>query len=377
MITFVSLLPYVVVRYMVGGIEWWHEAACADTVLGGSAMIGAGAIGASAFRGIGARIGMLVLYLASMLAGCGAPLVGSAMRTGGCGILYHLTALAAVVCYTLVGLALARSRLRLAVMAYEVKPGGMLIGLLVFAPFVIGTITAFTIGFGGIVGLIGRGLGRRPAGHHAGPATAAPLAGVLGSHLAVRGALACGAAFRFGRNGFTSDPRNRRLGKILAAVRVLFAEHLLLDEMEHHVAHVLAFPHAPFGHQRGGHRAELFEREIPEALQQLRPAHMARLAAIALGDALEREIQRVLEEKIRVRIETLVAFQDRNHGLFKLHRLHENQDAGRRRAHVKAVRSKIPQMLQASRPDAVGRPAAGTIFMPACHACFRLNRHDP
>ena len=54
-LTFVSLLPYVVVRYMVGGIEWWHEAACATTILGGSAMISAGAIGASAFQGMGGR----------------------------------------------------------------------------------------------------------------------------------------------------------------------------------------------------------------------------------------------------------------------------------------------------------------------------------
>lgn len=153
-ITFISLLPYVVVRYMVGGIEWWHEAACAGTVLGGSAMIGAGSIGASAFRNIGARIGILFLFLASMLAGCSAPLVGSALRTNGCGILYHLTALAALICYTVAGLALARSRLRLAVMAYEVKPGGMLIGLLVLAPFVIGMITVFTIGFGGMIGLL-------------------------------------------------------------------------------------------------------------------------------------------------------------------------------------------------------------------------------
>jgi len=55
-LTFVSLLPYVVVRYLVGGVEWWHEAACATTVLGVSAMIGAGAIGASAFQSIGARV---------------------------------------------------------------------------------------------------------------------------------------------------------------------------------------------------------------------------------------------------------------------------------------------------------------------------------
>jgi len=73
-LTFISLLPYVVVRYMVGGIEWWHEAACATTILGGSAMISAGAIGASAFQGIGGRVGVLFLFLASMAAGAAAPL---------------------------------------------------------------------------------------------------------------------------------------------------------------------------------------------------------------------------------------------------------------------------------------------------------------
>jgi ABC-type transport system involved in multi-copper enzyme maturation permease subunit len=154
-ITFVSLLPYVVVRYMVGGIEWWHEAACAATVLGLSAMIGAGAIGASAFRGIGARVAVMLLFLASMAAGCAIPLVASALATKGCGILYHLTALAAVLCYTVTGLAMARSRLRLAVMTYEVKPGSMIIGMLVFAPFAIGMIAGITCGFGGIAGLLG------------------------------------------------------------------------------------------------------------------------------------------------------------------------------------------------------------------------------
>ena len=88
-------------------------------------------------------------------AGCAAPLVGSAMTTGGCGILYHLTALAAVLCYTVTGLALACSRLRVSLMAYEVKPATMIVGLVLFAPFAIGMITALTLGFGGIVGLLG------------------------------------------------------------------------------------------------------------------------------------------------------------------------------------------------------------------------------
>ena len=154
-LTFVSLLPYVVVRYMVGGIEWWHEAACAGTILGGSAMISAGAIGASAFKRIGARVGVLVLFFLSMLAGCAAPLFGIGAQTKGCGWLYHLTALTAVVAYTLVGLALARSRLRLSILAYEMNPSGMILGLMVFAPFVLGLVTAVTIGWGGGLGMIG------------------------------------------------------------------------------------------------------------------------------------------------------------------------------------------------------------------------------
>ncbi|RYD40319.1 MAG: ABC transporter permease [Verrucomicrobiaceae bacterium] len=154
-LTFVSLMPYVVVRYMVGGIEWWHEAACAGTILGGSAMVSAGAIGASAFKRMGVRIAVLVLFLVSMMAGCAGPLFGAGAQSGGCGWLYHFTALCAVVAFSLTGLALARSRLRLSILAYEVNPSGMILGLLVFAPFIIGFVTAVTVGWGGALGLIG------------------------------------------------------------------------------------------------------------------------------------------------------------------------------------------------------------------------------
>lgn len=153
MLTFVSLLPYVVVRYMIGGIEWLHEAACAGTVIGGSAILCAGAIGASAFKRTAIRILVLALFVVSMLAGCGVPLGAAAGVTGGCGWLYQIAAVAAVVCYTIIGLALARSRLRLAILAYEMNPSNMIIGLLVFAPFVIGFLTAITVGFGGFAGL--------------------------------------------------------------------------------------------------------------------------------------------------------------------------------------------------------------------------------
>lgn len=152
-LTFISLLPYVVVRYMIGGIEWTHEAACAGTIIGGSAIFCAGAIGASAFKRIGIRILVLVLFVVSMLLGCGIPLGAAAALSGKCGWLYHITALAAVICYTFMGLTLARSRLRLSILAYEMNPSNMIIGLLIFAPFVIGFLTAITVGYGGFVGL--------------------------------------------------------------------------------------------------------------------------------------------------------------------------------------------------------------------------------
>ena len=154
-LTFISLLPYVVVRYLIGGIEWTHEAACAATILGGSAILCAGAIGASAFKRTAVRFAVLVLFVASTAASCGIPLFFSAMVTGGCGWIYHFTALSAVICQVAMGLALARSRLPLAIMAYEMSPSSMVMGAMIFAPFVMAFFTAITVGFGGGLGLLG------------------------------------------------------------------------------------------------------------------------------------------------------------------------------------------------------------------------------
>jgi ABC-type transport system involved in multi-copper enzyme maturation permease subunit len=157
-LTFVSLLPYVIVRYNVGAIEVRDELALSLSVVALSAMIAAGAIGASSFKRLLARIGVFLLFVGSMLIGGGIPLAAAAGVTQGCGVFYHLNALAAAACYTLLGLSLARSRLRLVVHAYEVKPSFMVVGLLVFAPFVIAMATAMTGGFGGFVGLVGMAL---------------------------------------------------------------------------------------------------------------------------------------------------------------------------------------------------------------------------
>jgi len=162
-LTFVSLLPYVVVRYLVGGVEWLREIGCSLSVLGLSSMVAAGAIGASAFRHLGGRIAVFALFVGSMVLACIPPLMASAMVPGGFPVFYHLNAVAATACYTVIGLSLARSRLRLVVHSYEVKPSWLLVGMLVFTPFVIWMSTLMTAGYGGFVGLIGMALVARYA----------------------------------------------------------------------------------------------------------------------------------------------------------------------------------------------------------------------
>lgn len=163
LMTFVSLLPYMIVRYLIGGIDPLRNILMAVTVVGFSAVMAAGGIGASSFTGIAARIATLFLFTGSMLISLGivASAAAAASNEAGlnpAGIIYHLNALSVVFCYTVFGLALARSRIRLVVHHYEVKPSWMIIGLLFFTPFVAGMSTAFTILFAGGVGLIGMGL---------------------------------------------------------------------------------------------------------------------------------------------------------------------------------------------------------------------------
>jgi hypothetical protein len=162
-LSFVSLLPYVVVRYFIGGVELLQEFMCGLSVLGCAAVCSAGAIGASSFRHTGGRIGMVLLFVASFLFSAFVALFFCAMVTHKMhaslfAIFFNLNGLCATLCYVVLGLAVARSRLRLVVHAFEVKPSWLVIGLLFFAPFVVSMCTAMTAAFGGFVGLVGMGL---------------------------------------------------------------------------------------------------------------------------------------------------------------------------------------------------------------------------
>lgn len=162
-LSFISLLPYVVVRYFIGGVELWQELMCGLSVLGCAAVCSAGAIGASSFRHVGARIGIVLLFVGSFLFSSLVSLFFCAMVTRKMhesvfAIFFNLNGLCATFCYVVLGLAVARSRLRLVVHAFEVKPSWLVIGLLFFTPFVVSMCTAMTAAFGGFVGLVGMAL---------------------------------------------------------------------------------------------------------------------------------------------------------------------------------------------------------------------------
>lgn len=158
LLTFSSLLPYAIVRYFIGGIDVGRNINLALTVILGSAIIVAGAIGASSFRGMIARIAVLGLFVGSLAASLGVSVGAAAGVTDKAGVFFHLNAYGVFFCYTVLGLAMARSRIRLVVHHYEVKPSWMIIGLLFFTPFVVGMAAMVTLGHAGFVGAIGMGL---------------------------------------------------------------------------------------------------------------------------------------------------------------------------------------------------------------------------
>ncbi|MGJ8658044.1 MAG: hypothetical protein ACSHX6_16475 [Akkermansiaceae bacterium] len=154
LLTFSSLIPYLIVRYFVGGMEVWRNFALVLTVVLGAGIISAGAIGASSFKNPFARMGVFLLFMVSVVASGVMVLMPSALKAGSCGIFYHLNVVGLTLCYVLLGLVIARSRIRLVVHQYEVKPSWMMICLLVFTPLVVGMSTLMTGGWMGFTGCV-------------------------------------------------------------------------------------------------------------------------------------------------------------------------------------------------------------------------------
>lgn len=147
-VALVSLLPYAMCRYLLGGTSWWNEACCFFTTAGMAALISAGGIGASAFRNWAGRIAVFCLFCGVAAANSGIVL-GSAYGLMGPGLLYHFSALASMVGLVVMGLAVGRAQLRLSTFAYESNAVASVLAVLLISPFAVGTGTLATLGFGG------------------------------------------------------------------------------------------------------------------------------------------------------------------------------------------------------------------------------------
>lgn len=153
-LTFLSLLPYCVARFTIGGVEWLREAALALFTLGIAAVLAAGAIAASSYGAVAKKILVFLVFVAAALLGIALPggfagLIGNRLPWFSGVIL-----LSSVWCYVSLGLALARARLRVALPGYEMKPSHGLFALLVLSPVFVLFTMIFTLGFGGFVALI-------------------------------------------------------------------------------------------------------------------------------------------------------------------------------------------------------------------------------
>ena len=112
------------------------------------------------------------------------------------------------------------------------------------------------------------------------------------------------------------------VNEVVDRIGLLAAEHLLFDEKKDHFADVAGASEAPFRHERSGHGAEFLESEIAEAEKKFLTGDVAGLSVVALGRALEREVERVLEKKVGVGVESLVALENALDGVFELRGLH-------------------------------------------------------
>lgn len=157
LLTLASLLPYMLMRYFIGGVDVWRSLLMVLSVVFCSAMMCAAAIGSSSYRALKSQLLVFLLFVLSIIASGYAALFLSALRTGSSGVIYHINALCLILAYCLLGLILARSRIRLVQHAYEVSPSALMLGILLFTPLLTLLVSAVTGGYAGGIGLLAMG----------------------------------------------------------------------------------------------------------------------------------------------------------------------------------------------------------------------------
>ncbi|MBU6300380.1 MAG: hypothetical protein KGS60_02400 [Verrucomicrobia bacterium] len=155
LLVLVSVFPYLILRYFFGGLELAPNLVIGGWVIANGSVLSALVIGVSAFDGSFARIGMLLggLLVGSLCVSTPALVMAGCIDAAGTGwfLLTMLAgnALAAAVLLSILGLQMARVRLRAFEDPLDPNPGSQVVVLYLFAPVLIG-LPAMMCGLPGI-----------------------------------------------------------------------------------------------------------------------------------------------------------------------------------------------------------------------------------
>jgi ABC-type transport system involved in multi-copper enzyme maturation permease subunit len=161
-LTFVSLMPYMLVRYFLGGFELIPNVLLAGDVLMMSAGVSGCIIGASGYRATSMRFIVAGLGIFWVVAGAGSAFTGiDALSYGSAGeslamLLVYASALGVQLLYGITGMQLGRAHLKLYLRPWEVPPTRAVVSLMFFLPFILlaGAIGLMFWGFPVVLGFV-------------------------------------------------------------------------------------------------------------------------------------------------------------------------------------------------------------------------------
>ena len=161
LLTLVSLLPYMLVRYFFGGIELLPNLFTFFSVLAASLGMSGCVIGASGYSNLGFKFflisaaGLILIINTCFIEAMINSAQGTAVAVDlflfayiyAYGLLLHLF-------YAIIGLQLGRAHLKLYLLPYEIPPTRNLVAMLLTAPFMLIAGAVATCGWGAIIVLV-------------------------------------------------------------------------------------------------------------------------------------------------------------------------------------------------------------------------------
>lgn len=155
----VSMVPYLLTRYFVGGVDLVDTLMLVVSLLFASAALTAIAIGASGFKNLLGRFFLTGMSVCSAFATAAAAvwrfddMVGKATGSDAIfpGLLYVISLALTAALYIAYGLQLGRARLRLFESPLDPPASGLIIALIIFTPIVVGITAGASLGYGGAV----------------------------------------------------------------------------------------------------------------------------------------------------------------------------------------------------------------------------------